>query len=75
MVDAGGVSNDEGGSVMRLGFLQSRDKVLLVGAHGNLDNLDVLLLQPYFNQLLVSAQDVTPFLKAAMILHRCLKAG
>ena len=43
VVDAGSVSDEDGGAVMCLSFLQSRDEVLLVGTHSDLSNIDIAI--------------------------------
>ena len=43
VVDAGSVSDEDGGTVMCLSFLQSRDEVLLVGTHSDLSNIDIAI--------------------------------
>ncbi len=39
----GSVSDEDGGAVMCLSFLQSRDEVLLVGTHSDLSNIDIAI--------------------------------
>ena len=53
MVDAGSVADDEGRSVIALGFLDRLQELVLVGAHGDLSDVDVAVAGCHHAQILL----------------------